>query len=54
MDVDGVLEDPYDSTGWADWDSGEESLSDASDSEGWCRHYHTSSGVTDNVLVLES
>ncbi|CAN0552178.1 unnamed protein product, partial [Ectocarpus sp. 12 AP-2014] len=60
MDVDGGLEDPDDSTGWADWDSGEESLSDAFDSEGIRTHLesteggcggHTLRGVHQRLLI---
>lgn len=34
MDVDGGQEEAYDSTGWEEWESGEESSSDLSDDEG--------------------
>ncbi|CAB1101010.1 unnamed protein product [Ectocarpus sp. CCAP 1310/34] len=33
MDSDGGQEEAYDSTGWEEWESGEESSSDLSDDE---------------------
>lgn len=53
MDVDERQEEPYDSTGWSEWERREKSSPDPSDSEGWCRHYNISLGVSDNVVCLK-